>query len=98
MVLEDTQMCFVKQNKNSHGRESFLSQDSSTSCVGFGWDRVNFLRSGWYGAEFWICAEHSDSNRDVFIIAEQGLHRAKAFSSFCIAMLVRRLGVHGRLG
>ena len=23
-------------------------------CLGFGWDRVNFLLSGWYSAVFWI--------------------------------------------
>lgn len=24
--------------------------------------RVNFLRSSWYGAFFWICDENSDNN------------------------------------
>lgn len=33
-----------------------------------------------------------------FVVAEQGLHRAKAFSAFHTAMLVMRLGVQGRLG
>lgn len=36
--------------------------------------------------------------RVVFIIAEQGLHRAKAFSAVCTATLVRELVVHERLG
>lgn len=44
---------------------------------------------------FWICAEDSD-NRDV--IAEQGLHKAKAFSVFCTATLAKSLGVPGSLG
>lgn len=33
-----------------------------------------------------------------FGIAEQGLHRTKAFSTFLIATLVRKLQVHCRLG
>ena len=49
-------------------------------CAGFGWDRVNFLHSSWYGAMFWICAENSvDNTRDVLVIAEQCLHRIKAW-------------------
>ena len=35
-------------------------------CAGFGWDRVNFLRSSWYGAMFWICAEDSVGNTGMF--------------------------------
>lgn len=31
------------------------------------------------------------------VTAEQGLHRAKAFSASHIAMLARRLGVHGEI-
>ena len=40
-------------------------------------------------------AEHSIDNRDVFVVAEQGLHRAKAFSAFHPDTLVRSLGVLG---
>lgn len=29
--------------------------------------RVNFLHSGWYGAVFWICAEHSVDNIEMFL-------------------------------
>lgn len=49
--------------------------------AGFGWGQVNFIHSSWYGAVFWICAENSADNTDCFIVAEQGLNRAKAFSA-----------------
>ena len=35
-------------------------------CAGFGWDRVNFLHSSWYGATFWICAGNSVGNTAMF--------------------------------
>lgn len=52
--------------------------------------------SGWYRARFWFSDEHRVDNR--VAIAEQGLCRAKAFSAFPMAMLVRKLRVHGTLG
>lgn len=42
--------------------------------------------------------EHSNGKKDVFVIAQQGLHKAKAFSSFHTALLARKLGVHWKLG
>ncbi|KAJ7411539.1 hypothetical protein WISP_102384 [Willisornis vidua] len=36
--------------------------------------------------------------RDGFVIAENGLHRAKAFSDFCTVMLASKLDEHGKLG
>lgn len=50
------------------------------------------------GPVFWICAKHRADTRDVFVIAEQGVHRAKAFSAFHTAKVARKLGVPGRLG
>ena len=39
-------------------------------------------------AVYWISAEHrADNTEMVFVIAEQGLHRAKAFSAFHTATL-----------
>ena len=35
-------------------------------CAGFDWGRVNFLRSSWYEAMFWICAENSVDNTGMF--------------------------------
>ena len=35
-------------------------------CAGFGWDRVNFLQSSWYGAMVWICAGNSVDNTEMF--------------------------------
>ena len=35
-------------------------------CAGFGWGRVNFLHSSWYGAMFWICDENSVDNTGMF--------------------------------
>uniref|UniRef100_A0A8C0BIH1 Uncharacterized protein n=1 Tax=Buteo japonicus TaxID=224669 RepID=A0A8C0BIH1_9AVES len=29
-------------------------QEGKHRCADFGWDRVNFLHSSWYGAMFWI--------------------------------------------
>ena len=37
-------------------------------CTGFGWGRVNFLPSGWYGAVFWICVEHRVDNTEMFLL------------------------------
>ena len=34
--------------------------------AGFGWDRVNFLHSSWYGAVFWICDENGVDNSGMF--------------------------------
>lgn len=34
----------------------------------------------------------------LFVFAEQCLHRAEAFSAFCIARLAGRWGMHGKLG
>lgn len=28
-----------------------------SECSAFGWDRVNFPHSSWYGPTFWICVE-----------------------------------------
>ena len=33
---------------------STLDLFPDTHCLGFGWDRVNFLLSSWYSAVFWI--------------------------------------------
>ena len=35
-------------------------------CAGFGWGRVNFLHSSWYGAVVWICAGNSVDNTGMF--------------------------------
>lgn len=34
--------------------------------TGFGWDKVNFLHSGWYGSKFWIFAGNSLGNSRMF--------------------------------
>ena len=76
-------------------------------CAGFGWDRVNFLHSSWYGAMFWICAGNSGDNTRIFVlqwdntvfaIAEQRLDRVKAFAASHTTPPARRLGVHKKLG
>jgi len=36
------------------------------SGIGFDWNGVNFLHSSSYGARFWICAENSADNTEVF--------------------------------
>lgn len=36
--------------------------------------------------------------QNVFVVAEQVLHRVEAFSAFHTDTLVRSLGMHGRLG
>lgn len=33
---------------------SFAERNCFQNCCSFGWDRVNFLHRGWYGAMFWI--------------------------------------------
>ena len=38
----------------------------SRNCASFGWDRVNFLHSNWYGATFWICVGNSVDNTGMF--------------------------------
>ena len=54
---------------------------------------------------FWICAGNSVDNterfllyRDVFVVAEQCLHRAKGFAASHTTPPVSRLGVHKELG
>ena len=65
----------------------------------FGWDRVNFLHSGLYGAMFWICGQNSiGNNTHVLAIAEQCLHSVKGFSAPHPAPPASRLGVHKKLG
>lgn len=59
-----------------------LNKSTFLNCGSFGWGRFNFLPSGCYGAVFWIYAEHRIDNTDVFVIAEQCLHRVRAFSAF----------------
>lgn len=54
---------------------------------------LHFLHNGWHGTGFWICAEQRVDNTEIFLLL-LGLHRTKAFS----AMLVKGLGVCGRLG
>lgn len=64
--------------------------------AGFGWGRINFLPNGWYGAVrlgFVLNAVI----RGIFIIAEQDLHRTKAFSTSCTATLSKTLGICGKL-
>lgn len=67
-------------------------------CAGSGWNRVNFLHSSLYVAMFWIYAGNIVDNRDVFITAEQCLHRVEAFSASQDTPPVSRLGVHTELG
>ena len=43
-----------------------LQQKSLPWCAGFGWDRVNFLPSSWYGAMFQICAENGADDTGMF--------------------------------
>ena len=63
-------------------------------CPGFGWDRVNFLHSSWYDAVLWTYDENNGDNTwMISVVAEQGLHRAKAFPAFHAALPVRRPGV-----
>lgn len=45
---------------------------------------------------FWVCAG-KDVDRIGLVIAEQGLHRTKAFSASCTSSPVRGLGVHNEL-
>lgn len=54
----------------------------------FGWGRVNFLLSGWWGGMFWICVNTHNKytgliTGDGFVAAEQGVHRAKALPVLC---------------
>lgn len=37
-------------------------------CAGFHWDRVNFLHSSQHGVIFWICAENSVDNPEIFLL------------------------------
>ena len=37
-------------------------------CAGFNWYRVNFLHSSYCGAMFWICAENSIDNTEMFLL------------------------------
>ena len=47
--------------------QSWAIQCTTLACSAcFGWDRVNFLHSSWYGAMFWICAENSVDNSGMF--------------------------------
>lgn len=56
-----------------------------------------FFTENYLKVAFWICAEYSD-DRHIFVIAKQGLHRDKACSAFCTAILMRKLGVNEKLG
>lgn len=62
-----------------------------STLTGLGWDGVHSLHNSYDGAVFWNCAGH----RDVFLIAEQSLDRAKAFSAS--QPPVSRLEVHKEL-
>lgn len=44
-------------------------------CGGFGWDRVNFLHSSWYGAVFGIFVLKTVDNKNIFITAALLLYR-----------------------
>lgn len=47
---------------------------------------------------FCTCAEHRVDNREMFLLLlEEDSHRAKAFSAFGTATLLRKLGMLGRL-
>jgi len=65
------------------------------TCAGFGWDRVNFLHSSWYGATFWICADHSVDDTGMFSLL---LSRIKASSASRPTPPASRLGLHKKMG
>jgi len=60
-------------------------------CTGLGWGRFKYLHGSLYGVMFSICDENG-------VIAEQCLHRVKAFSAAHITPPVSRLSMHKELG
>lgn len=76
--------------------QSQISHYLLSCCAGFGCSTVNYLHTGRCECMFWVWAEHSNDNRDIFIFSEQtlSLRRAKAFPVFCPATLMRKLRVH----
>lgn len=64
----------------------------------FQWGRVNFIHSGWYGAVFWICAEHTVYNIEMFLLLLSRIYRSRGFPVFPTDRLMRKLGVLGRVG
>lgn len=46
----------------------------------------------------WVFAEHRVDNRGTFVIAEQCLDRAEAFSAFLYWNTGEEMGMHAKLG
>lgn len=104
-VMFQTLQILQRKKENIHpdntvvALQSQLSHFSLSCCSGFGWSRVNYLHTGQCECMFSVCAEHSNDNRDIFIFSDQtvSLSRAKAFSVFCPATLMRKLRLQEKL-
>lgn len=53
---------FLFKTKNPH---THLHWRLSTTCTGFGWDRIYFFPTSWYSAMFSICDQNSVDNTSV---------------------------------
>jgi len=69
-------------------------------CAEFGWGRVSFLYSSWFGAVVWICARNSVDNTGKFLLSLSGAYTdsIKAFSASRPTPPARRLEGHKELG
>lgn len=71
-----------------------------THCARFGWDRVNFLYSSWYGAGGWICTGNSTDDTGLFLfllLLSRPYTRSRPFLLLTPHQRVR-LGMHKEFG
>lgn len=65
-------------------------------CAGFGWGRVNFLYSSWYGVMLWYCAENNTDDTGMFLLLLRSVYtEPRPFP--LLTLLMRRLGMHKKL-
>jgi len=87
---------------NSVSREGilqfFLYEQIIEVCDDFGWGRLNFLHSSWYGAIFWICAGNSVGNTEMFSLLLSSACIVKVFSASHTTPPARKMEVHTKWG
>ena len=77
--MQQQLITFKYEVKQSEVREEKISKALLIdliwkSCPGFGWDRVNFLSSGWYSVMSWIqCEKYVDNTLMFSVVAKQCL-------------------------
>lgn len=55
-------------------------------CLGFRWDKINFLQSGWYDAVFWIQEKKNVDKTSTFLLLQSSAAQRLGLFSFSFSL------------